>query len=201
MPLPLEEALRDHVADSPTHSPHIFHFRISLSHSCQVGGNVATNAGGLRLLRYGSLHGSILGIQAVLPDGTIFDSLNGLRKDNTGFDLKQLFIGSEGTIGIITAISILTPKRPSANNVAVFSLESYEAVQKVFAKTKEGLGEILSAFEFFDKASYEMVGRVQKAHGGGEQRKVFETEGEFYVLIETGGSNSAHDEEVSCSCC
>ena len=80
--------------------------------SCQIGGNVATNAGGLRLLRYGSLHGTVLGLEAVLPDGTILDNLSTLRKDNTGYDLKQLFIGSEGTLGFITAVSMLTPKRP-----------------------------------------------------------------------------------------
>jgi FAD/FMN-containing dehydrogenase len=70
-----------------------------------------------------------------------------------GYDLKQLFIGSEGTIGIITGVSILCPRRPAAMNVAVFSLPSYEAVQKVYAEAKTHLGEILSAFEFFDKQS------------------------------------------------
>lgn len=93
----------------------IFPLDLGAKGSCQIGGNVATNAGGLRLLRYGSLHGTVLGLEVVLPDGTIFDSLGGLRKDNTGFDLKQLFIGSEGTIGIITGISILAPKRPSVS--------------------------------------------------------------------------------------
>jgi len=80
--------------------------------SCQIGGNVATNAGGLRLLRYGSLHGTVLGLEVVLPDGTILDQLTTLRKDNTGYDLKQLFIGAEGTLGIITGVSILTPPAP-----------------------------------------------------------------------------------------
>jgi (R)-2-hydroxyglutarate---pyruvate transhydrogenase len=124
----------------------IFPLDLGAKGSCQIGGNVATNAGGLRLLRYGSLHGSVLGLEVVLPDGTIYDSLGGLRKDNTGelyqrgwilfdigvfdtdtlllpfwrgelgFDLKQLFIGSEGTIGIITGVSILTPRRPSVSH-------------------------------------------------------------------------------------
>jgi len=176
----------------------IFPLDLGAKGSCQIGGNVATNAGGLRLLRYGSLHGSVLGLEVVLPDGTIYDSLGGLRKDNTGFDLKQLFIGSEGTIGIITGVSILTPRRPSAMNVAVFSLPSYEAVQKVFNTTKSHLGEILSAFEFFDRQAYELVmGHKRKEAAGGEIKKVFEKdgEGEFYVLVETGGSNSGHDEE------
>ncbi|WWC65521.1 uncharacterized protein I303_108139 [Kwoniella dejecticola CBS 10117] len=170
----------------------IFPLDLGAKGSCHIGGNVSTNAGGLRLLRYGSLHGTVLGLEVVLPDGTIWNGLSGLRKDNTGFDLKQLFIGSEGTIGIITAISILCPRRPSAMNVAVFSLDSYEAVQKVFAEAKGHLGEILSAFEFFDKQSYALVKKHQEENGG--ERKVFETEGDFYCLIETGGSNAEHDE-------
>ncbi len=80
--------------------------------SCQIGGNISTNAGGLRLVRYGSLHGSVLGLEAVLADGTILDNLTTLRKDNTGYDLKQLFIGAEGTLGVVTGVSIMTPKRP-----------------------------------------------------------------------------------------
>jgi FAD/FMN-containing dehydrogenase len=109
--------------------------------------------------------------------------------------LKQLFIGSEGTIGIITAISILCPTRPTNTNVAIFSLDSYEAVQKVYTESKKHLGEIMSAFEMFDAKSYEFVRKHQEE--AGHAKKVFETEGEFYCLIETGGSNSDHDEEVS----
>ncbi|XP_047301649.1 D-2-hydroxyglutarate dehydrogenase, mitochondrial isoform X4 [Homo sapiens] len=86
--------------------------------SCHIGGNVATNAGGLRFLRYGSLHGTVLGLEVVLADGTVLDCLTSLRKDNTGYDLKQLFIGSEGTLGIITTVSILCPPKPRAVNVA-----------------------------------------------------------------------------------
>ncbi|CAD6500249.1 BgTH12-07430 [Blumeria graminis f. sp. triticale] len=85
---------------------YIFPLDLGTKGSCQIGGNVATNAGGLRLIRYGSLHGSVLGIEAVLPDGTIMNDLSKLRKNNTGYDLKQLFIGAEGTIGIITGISV-----------------------------------------------------------------------------------------------
>lgn len=171
---------------------YIFPLDLGAKGSCQIGGNVATNAGGLRLLRYGSLHGNVLGLEVVLPDGTIWDGLSKLRKDNTGFDLKQLFIGSEGTIGIITAVSILCPRRPSAMNVAVFSLSSYEAVQKVFGEAKAHLGEILSAFEFMDRQSFQLVQKHQKELG--IEKKVFEEEGAFYCLIETGGSNSEHDE-------
>ncbi|RYR33940.1 hypothetical protein Ahy_A10g048634 isoform C [Arachis hypogaea] len=129
--------------------------------SCQIGGNVSTDAGGLRLLRYGSLHGNVLGkrntsnllnssiqkcsllhlkgettndfyclvgIKDVLADGTVLDMLKTLRKNNTGYDLKHLFIGSEGFLGIITKVSILTPPKLSSVNVAFLACKDYMAI-------------------------------------------------------------------------
>ncbi|GAB7347313.1 hypothetical protein MBLNU459_g3392t1 [Dothideomycetes sp. NU459] len=168
---------------------HIFPLDLGAKGSCQIGGNVATNAGGLRLLRYGSLHGNVLGIEAVLPDGTIVDDLSKLRKNNTGYDIKQLFIGGEGTIGIITAISILCPQRSSATNVAYFGLESFEKVQEAFREAKGQLGEILSAFELMDGRSQKLYNRASG------NRLPLENEHPFYCLIETSGSNSEHDQE------
>lgn len=156
--------------------------------SCHIGGNVATNAGGLRFLRYGSLHGNVLGLEVVLPSGEVLDGLSTLRKDNTGFDLKQLFIGSEGSIGLITGVSIVTPRRPTAQNVAVFGLDSFGDVQKVFGKVKSHCGEILSAFEFMDQHAFNLV----VSHG---IKDPFETRHPFYVLIETSGSSKDHDDE------
>ncbi|KAJ2766128.1 D-lactate ferricytochrome c oxidoreductase, partial [Coemansia nantahalensis] len=109
---------------------HVMPLDLGAKGSCHIGGNVATNAGGIRFLRYGSLHGSVLGLEVVLPDGTVLDNLSTLRKDNTGYDLKQLFIGSEGTLGVITGVSIATPRRPSAVNVAVLGVPSYAGVQR-----------------------------------------------------------------------
>ena len=168
---------------------HIFPLDLGAKGSCHIGGNVATNAGGLRLLRYGSLHGTVLGIEAVLPDGTIVDDLSKLRKNNTGYDLKQLFIGAEGTIGIITGVSILCPQRSKAINVAFFGLESYEKVQKAFQEAKGQLSEILSAFELMDSHSQEIVSRVRK------NKSHWTAITPFYCLIETSGSNSEHDNE------
>lgn len=168
---------------------HIFPLDLGAKGSCQIGGNVATNAGGLRLLRYGSLHGNVLGIEAVLPDGTIVDDLSKLRKNNTGYDIKQLFIGGEGTIGIITAISILCPQRSSATNVAYFGLESFDKVQEAFREAKGQLGEILSAFELMDGHSQKLYNRASG------NRLPLENEHPFYCLIETSGSNSDHDQE------
>ncbi|KAH8654076.1 hypothetical protein BGZ60DRAFT_386878 [Tricladium varicosporioides] len=168
---------------------HIFPLDLGAKGSCHIGGNVATNAGGLRLLRYGSLHGSVLGIEAVLPDGTIVDDLSKLRKNNTGYDLKQLFIGAEGTIGIVTGISILCPQRSKAINVAFFGLESFEKVQLAFREAKGQLSEILSAFELMDGQSQDLVHSVTK------NKRPLENEYPFYCLIETSGSNFDHDSE------
>ncbi|PRP81410.1 hypothetical protein PROFUN_11031 [Planoprotostelium fungivorum] len=159
--------------------------------SCHIGGNVATNAGGLRLLRYGSLHGNVLGVEAVLADGTIIDCASTLRKDNTGYDIKQLFIGSEGTLGIITKVVLLTPPKPQAVNVAFFGLRTFEDVKKLFTRTKQELGEILSAFEFVDRGSIELVVKHSKTGA----RDPFGDAYPFYVLIETSGSSKEHDEE------
>ncbi len=168
---------------------YIFPLDLGAKGSCQIGGNVATNAGGLRLLRYGSLHGNVLGLEAVLPDGTVVDDLSKLRKNNTGYDIKQLFIGGEGTIGIITGVSILCPQRPKAMNVAFFGLESFEMVQRAFREAKGQLSEILSAFELMDRQSQDLVQTVTK------RKRPLDGEHPFYCLIETSGSNSEHDSE------
>ncbi|KAG9253365.1 uncharacterized protein F5Z01DRAFT_624234 [Emericellopsis atlantica] len=166
----------------------IFPLDLGAKGSCHIGGNVATNAGGLRLLRYGSLHGSVLGLEVVLPDGTIMNDLCTLRKNNTGYDLKQLHIGAEGTIGIITKVSIQCPQRSSAINVAFFGLESFEKVQQAFREAKGQLSEILSAFELMDGKSQSMVHKVRP-----DSKKPLEDEHPFYCLIETSGSNGEHD--------
>ncbi|CAC22604.1 D-lactate dehydrogenase [Schizosaccharomyces pombe] len=168
---------------------YMFPLDLGAKGSCQVGGCAATAAGGLRLLRYGSLHGSILGMEAVLPDGTILDNLVTLRKDNTGLDIKQLFIGSEGYLGVITKLSVICPKRPSSTNVAFFGVPSYENVLKAFSETRSHLTEILSAFELMDNTSQTLVDKYS-----GTQRPL-EDEHPFYVLVETQGSNKEHDEQ------
>ncbi|KAF4457577.1 D-lactate dehydrogenase (cytochrome) [Fusarium austroafricanum] len=166
---------------------YIFPLDLGAKGSCHVGGNVATNAGGLRLLRYGSLHGSVLGVEAVLPNGTIINDLCTLRKNNTGYDVKQLFIGAEGTLGIITKIAIQCPQRSPAVNVAVFGIESYDKAQLAFREAKKQLSEILSAFELMDGRSQRIVSEVKG------QDHPLEGVYPFYCLIETSGSNGEHD--------
>uniref|UniRef100_A0AAY4ALA4 D-2-hydroxyglutarate dehydrogenase, mitochondrial n=1 Tax=Denticeps clupeoides TaxID=299321 RepID=A0AAY4ALA4_9TELE len=156
--------------------------------SCHIGGNVATNAGGLRLLRYGSLRGTVLGLEVVLADGRVLNCLSDLRKDNTGYDLKQLFIGSEGTLGVITAVSILCPRKPKSVNVAFLGCLTFQNLLETFQCSRGMLGEILSAFEFLDAACMKLLERHLQLTNP-------ITESPFYIVIETAGSNATHDEE------
>ncbi|KAJ6519632.1 FAD-binding domain-containing protein [Mycena sanguinolenta] len=182
------QSLTDYVAP---HN-HIMPVDLGAKGSCHIGGNVATNAGGLRLLRYGSLHGSVLGLEVVLPDGTILDQLTSLRKDNTGYDLKQLFIGAEGTLGIITAVSILTPPSPQASNNVILALPHFDNVQPLYRTVKRQLSEILSAFEFIDRTAYDLAVK----HGQGRALSDEDVEGAAcFVLVETSGGRREHDEQ------
>ncbi|XP_060537296.1 D-2-hydroxyglutarate dehydrogenase, mitochondrial [Cylas formicarius] len=156
--------------------------------SCHIGGNVATNAGGKRLLRYGNLHGNVLGLEVVKANGEIIDSLATLKKNNTGFHIKNLFIGSEGTLGLITKVALLCPTLPKSVNVAFLGCQNYERVLQTLKKSKEDLGEILSAFEVMDADSIDLLER--ETHIKSPIGKY-----PFYVLIETSGSNEAHDGE------
>ncbi|CAE7309314.1 d2hgdh [Symbiodinium sp. CCMP2456] len=141
--------------------------------TCTIGGNAATNAGGLRYLRYGSLRGNILGLEAVLADGKVVNSLSALRKDNTGYGLPQLFIGSEGTLGVITKLTILCPTRPKAINIAFFACSDFENVQRTFALARQNLGEVLSAVEFCDRAAIDFV--LKREAGTGVRDPLEET--------------------------
>ncbi|KAB5547582.1 hypothetical protein DKX38_010988 [Salix brachista] len=159
--------------------------------SCQIGGNVSTNAGGLRFVRYGSLHGNVLGLEAVLANGDVLDMLGTLRKDNTGYDLKHLFIGSEGSLGIVTKVSILTPPKLSSVNIAFLACEDYLSCQKLLSEAKRKLGEILSAFEFLDSHAMDLV----LNHLEGVRNPLSSAVHNFYLLIETTGSDESYDKE------
>src|SRR5437879_9244816 len=92
----------------------LFPLSLAAEGSCQIGGNLSTNAGGVNVLRYGTARDQVLGLEVVLPDGCVWNGLRGLRKDNTGYDIKQLFIGGEGTLGVLTAAVLRAHPRPSA---------------------------------------------------------------------------------------
>ncbi|XP_042494676.1 D-2-hydroxyglutarate dehydrogenase, mitochondrial [Macadamia integrifolia] len=159
--------------------------------SCQIGGNVSTNAGGLHFVRYGSLHGNVLGLEAVLANGTVLDMLGTLRKDNTGYDLKQLFIGSEGSLGIVTKVSILTPPKLSSVNLAFLACKDYYSCQKLLVEARRKLGEVLSAFEFLDNQSMDLA----LTHLEGVRNPLPSSMYDFYVLIETTGSDESYNKE------
>ena len=156
---------------------------------CQMGGCVSTNAGGLRLLRYGSLRGSVLGLEVVLANGEVLDLMRTLRKDNTGYDLKQLFIGAEGTLGLVTKVAISTPRAPLSVHVALFGLESLAKCVEMLKLARENLGEVLSAYEFFDRESLELVLAQLKGTCDPLPGKPCA----FYVVVETSGSVAKHD--------
>ncbi len=115
--------------------------------TCQIGGNLSTNAGGNRVLRYGMARALVLGLEAVLADGTIVSSMNQMLKNNAGFDLKQVFIGSEGTLGIITRVVLRLVPKPRAVAVSLASFADYPACERYLALARERLGDALSAFE------------------------------------------------------
>ena len=161
--------------------------------SCHIGGNVATNAGGIRLVRYGSLHGSVLGLQVVLADGRILDMMSGLRKNNTGYHLKNLFIGSEGTLGVVTQVSIATPRKCNSVNVALLALNSFEDTVACLHELRGYLNEILSGVEFLDRGCMRLVSKHISKFGA--DANTFDSEYPFYLLVETSGSNAQHDRE------
>jgi len=135
----------------------LFPLSLAAEGSCQIGGNLSTNAGGVNVLRYGTAREQVLGLEVVLPDGRVWNGLRGLRKDNTGYDLKQLFLGAEGTLGIITAAVLRLHPKPSASVTAWVALENPAAAMELLAFLHERLGERLSAFELLARACVEAV--------------------------------------------
>ncbi|MBK8630483.1 MAG: FAD-binding oxidoreductase [Sphingomonadales bacterium] len=133
--------------------------------TCQIGGNLSTNAGGNRVLRYGMARAMVLGLEAVLADGTIVSSMNRMLKNNAGFDLKQVFIGSEGVLGIITRAVLKLAPKPRSMAVSLASFADYPACEAYLALARERLGDSLSAFEvmwdsFYTRALARKGGRA-----------------------------------------
>lgn len=125
--------------------------------SCQIGGNIGTNAGGTGVLRYGNTRDNVLGLEVVLPDGSIWDGLYALRKNNTGYDLKHLFIGSEGTLGIVTGAVLKLHPLPTAEAVAWLAVDSPQAALKVLGLFQAACNSRLSAFELMNAKQIQLV--------------------------------------------
>ncbi|MFK7865584.1 MAG: FAD-binding oxidoreductase [Pseudohongiellaceae bacterium] len=159
--------------------------------SCTIGGNLSTNAGGNRVIRYGMTRDLVVGLEAVLADGTVIDGLHKLRKNNTGYDLKQLFIGSEGTLGLITRAVLKLTQKPSSQVVALCSVDEFAQVANLLVHCQSQLGANLSAFEVIWQNSYQLIDQhissvdvpLDSDHG-------------FYVLIESMGSDEVKDTEL-----
>ncbi len=159
--------------------------------SCTIGGNLSTNAGGNRVIRYGMTRDLVVGLEAVLADGTIINGLHKLRKNNTGYDLKQLFIGSEGTLGLITrAVLKLSPK-PSSQRVAMCAVDNFDKVAELLVTMQTELGGNLSAFEVIWQNTYQLVDR-HVPHA----TVPLPDSSAFYVLIESMGSDEESDQEL-----
>jgi FAD/FMN-containing dehydrogenase len=137
----------------------LFPLSLGAEGSCQIGGNLSTNAGGVNVLRYGNTRDLVLGLEVVLPDGRIWNGLRGLRKDNTGYDLKHLFIGAEGTLGIITAATLKLFPRPAANATAWMAVRDPEAALRLLALMRRHCNDRISAFELISRHSLELVWR------------------------------------------
>jgi D-lactate dehydrogenase (cytochrome) len=125
--------------------------------SCQIGGNLSTNAGGTTVLRYGNARDLVLGLEVVLPDGTVWDGLRRLRKDNRGYDLKQLFLGAEGTLGIITAAVLKLFPQPSESWTALVAVADPAAATRLLARFRDRTGDAVTSFEYLNRICLELV--------------------------------------------
>jgi D-lactate dehydrogenase (cytochrome) len=135
----------------------LFPLSLGAEGTCQIGGNLSTNAGGIAVLRYGMARDLVLGLEVVLPDGRVWDGLRSLRKDNTGYDLKQLFIGAEGTLGIITAAVLKLFPRPGSVETAFVAVRDPAAAIELLARSRAGTGDAITAFELISRQALDMV--------------------------------------------
>ncbi|WP_299658960.1 FAD-binding oxidoreductase [uncultured Ruegeria sp.] len=159
----------------------LFPLSLAAQGSCRIGGNLATNAGGVNVLRYGNARDLCLGLEVVLPNGEIWHGLSRLRKDNTGYDLRNLMIGSEGTLGIITAAALKLFPRPKGVGTAMFQVASPEAAINLLSLARDQVGEAISTFELIHRQGLEFLTDVLP-----EVRQPFATPPEWSVLIELG---------------
>ena len=158
--------------------------------SAQIGGVISANAGGLRVFRYGVTRQLILGIEAVLADGTVINSLKKIIKDNSAYDLKQLFIGSEGTLGIVTRAVLKLVESPKSRTSAYIGIKDYDQVISFLKYMDKGSAGTLSAFELIWQKTY------RKMTSSGETPPPLPYDYPYYVLVETLGQNQEKDQEL-----
>lgn len=159
----------------------LFPLSIASKGSARLGGLLAANAGGVNVLRYGNARDLCLGIEAVLPDGTIWQGIRRLRKDNTGYDLRNLLIGSEGTLGVITAAAMKLYAVPASCGTALMVVNSPEAALSLLAMARDHMGEAVSAFELMHRMGLDFLAETMP-----DIRQPFEARPEWFVLIDVG---------------
>ena len=169
------------VQDAAEKQDRLFPLSLAAQGSARIGGNLATNAGGTGVLRYGNARDLCLGLEAILPDGQIWHGLTRLRKNNTGYDLRNLLIGAEGTLGVITAAALKLYPRPAKTGTALLVVDSPEAALKLLSLAREQLGEMISAFEIIHRTGLEFLAETLP-----DVRQPFATPPEWTVLIELG---------------
>lgn len=158
--------------------------------SCHIGGAIATNAGGNQVIRFGMARNLVLGLEAVLADGTVISSMNKMLKNNAGYDLKQLFVGTEGTLGVITRVVLRLVPRLSSRCTALCTAESFDHVVTLLRTVQTGLAGSISAYEVMWASYYDKVLEVVEA-----LRSPFGDSHPFYVLVETEGVDQGSDDE------
>jgi FAD/FMN-containing dehydrogenase len=158
--------------------------------TCMLGGNVSSNAGGTKVIRYGMMRDSVLGLEAVLADGTVVSSMNRFIKNNSGFDLKHLFIGTEGVLGLITRIIFRLSVKPLTHNVALVACSEYDRVVAVLNKSKALLGSSLCGFEVMWQDFFETV-----TEPIGKLRSPFSESYPLYAIVEAMGTRPGADDE------
>ncbi len=166
----------------------IFPLSLASEGSCQIGGNLATNAGGINVIKYGNARDLCLGVEAVLPDGSIYNGLKSLIKDNTGYDIKNLLIGSEGTLGVITAASLKLYPKPEKTCVSLICMESFDIALNLYNHLFEKLNSSINAFEIMNKNGLEFLERAKIPF-----RDPFKKRSEWILLVEL---TCSFDDEV-----
>ncbi len=169
----------------------LFPLSLAAEGSCEIGGNLSTNAGGTAVLRYGNARELVLGLEVVLPSGEVWDGLRGLRKDNTGYDLKQLFIGAEGTLGVITAAVLKLFPLPKSHATAVVALETPEKAVALLERALGACGERLTGFELFSDFCLSLV-----LKHFGDTAAPFPRRFPHYVLMELSDTQSGEGVRV-----
>ncbi len=150
-------AILQQVQEAALENNRLFPLSLAAEGSCQVGGNIATNAGGIHVLRYGNMREQLLGLEVVLPNGDVWDGLKALRKDNSGYDLKQMFIGAEGTLGVVTKATLKLVPKPTSIETAMIGVASPDDAISLLAHLRASLGDGLVAFEIFPHTGLEIV--------------------------------------------